>query len=750
MVSKKIQIDAKARTEGAVKGIEKLSNEMKELRAGTDKANDSFSQAQKMATKLGPALGGIGAVATGAAAGIVAIGGGLAALANHAATSAVEIRKWSDRIGESNKNVQFLKFVAGQAGAEFDETAEAVKTMRENLGEMQRLGTGPAVDALMSLGLSMKDIIDLPMDKQLGVVGDALNSLQNDSKRLSVAIELMGEDGARLLPLFRKGSQGVAELRQEFESAGIAISDSGIEKSAEMAQEMAKLRQQLSNVAVEVGSALLPHVKKLGDGISRWVERNDGFIKQDLPNKIGEIADAMGVLAEAAFKTLEVVSKLVLAFTQIPRAEKSVGEVTGEMLAAAHGLAQTNIVFTKSREEMEAWAASVQKTGKKLEAISADAFVGPTINENDLKIRQDALKARERSSSVAAKQAIQRRQEIADLESQVALNEQLRAIEEQEAMLRDTDFSGRLEMINLEEQARLKHLETKIAELDVDRQRLEIQQLEEEMAVVSHEAKMERRALELEQEQHFYDRTQDFIKADIDAKKKQAKEEEKAAKEAEDEAERRQEIFEGRMQMVGDSVAGVYSGVAGAALQAGLAQEGSIKAVVAAYAKGQAIQMTILAATEAIRAIAAAARYDFFAASQHGIAAGLAAAKAVSLAAIAGVAGGFGGGGGGGGGRGTSASFQRNFSQLGSGGAGASAGGGGGGGGGNNLPSGPISTADETGSNSVNGQARRPRENGRTLLINVTNNNVVGSTGEEQVRELRKAIQKSERETGFV
>lgn len=96
-----------------------------------------------------------------------------------------------------------------------------------------------------------------------------------------------------------------------------------------------------------------------------------------------------------------------------------------------------------------------------------------------------------------------------------------------------------------------------------------------------------------------------------------------------------------RMEAIGDSVVDVHAGVAAAAIAGAFAADQSVKASVASFAKAKGIEMTILAATEAIKAVASAASFNFVGAQAHATAAAMAAGEAGVLLALAGATGGF-------------------------------------------------------------------------------------------------------------
>src|SRR5690606_14894899 len=120
------------------------------------------------------------------------------------AESGFELDKWSKKLGITTQELQRLEFAGASVGAEADNVREAYKTLTENLGEMARVGSGPAVDSLATLGLTLRDFEGKTATEQLEMFAEAMQRLPDEAQRISVALEVMGEDGGALLPLFQR------------------------------------------------------------------------------------------------------------------------------------------------------------------------------------------------------------------------------------------------------------------------------------------------------------------------------------------------------------------------------------------------------------------------------------------------------------------------------------------------------------------------------------------------------------------
>ena len=87
------------------------------------------------------------------------------------------------------------------AGVEGPQVDKALARMRIALGDVVRLGTGPAAESLDALGISIDDILRLPTLEQFDLLRDALSNVRNQTMLASHANNLFGRAGKELIPL---------------------------------------------------------------------------------------------------------------------------------------------------------------------------------------------------------------------------------------------------------------------------------------------------------------------------------------------------------------------------------------------------------------------------------------------------------------------------------------------------------------------------------------------------------------------
>lgn len=285
-------------------GYEVDTSGLKKFDDDTKKAKGSALNLRKGLTLL---AGGIAGVAAAAAAAATALGGMIVKVAEHGA----ETKRAADKIGANVREFQRLQFAARKVGVEFEETYEAAKTLRENLGELDAQAGGPAVDALKSLGLELEDVIDLPLEQQFGVIGDALNGLENDAQRTAIAIQLMGDDGSKLQNLLAQGSAGIEEMGDRAEELGAVLGEDQLAASVRFEEAMTEIKAAAFGVGATLVEGVTPHVTDLIERFTEWIAENEELISQDIPDLLGAIAEYVAFVAENWSTVVEVVSAFV-------------------------------------------------------------------------------------------------------------------------------------------------------------------------------------------------------------------------------------------------------------------------------------------------------------------------------------------------------------------------------------------------------------------------------------------------------
>ena len=150
------------------------------------------------------------------------------------------LQKVSAQTGIAVGKLSALKYAAEQTGANFDTAVDAMKTFQEQLGAAQ-LGDQGAIDKLGAVGIESIDYQGLGGFERFQKLAEHIASIPDEAEQARTAIELFGDAGYQLLPMFQLGQKGIQDLCEEAERLGIVMSEEDA-KQAEKPPEWLRLR----------------------------------------------------------------------------------------------------------------------------------------------------------------------------------------------------------------------------------------------------------------------------------------------------------------------------------------------------------------------------------------------------------------------------------------------------------------------------------------------------------------------------
>ena len=264
-----------------------------------------------MAANAGPAgsiIAGMGPAGLLAAAGIgaaVASGAGLLAMANNAAKTGDEFQKMSLRTGVSTESLSTLKFAAERSGAEFTVLENGIKRMTRSALEAS-LGSKTMADGYKRIGVEVLDSNGLLKDSEtlMFEVADGLRGLESDSEKAALAQQLLGRSGADLLPLFKEGSKGIADLQQQAKDLGLEWSTASADDAAAYEDAMTNLSGAFKGMTNFIGSSVLPV-------FTEWINSVAGgivFVRTFTSTMTGSWDQVKSGVSEVLDSTLTLVS----------------------------------------------------------------------------------------------------------------------------------------------------------------------------------------------------------------------------------------------------------------------------------------------------------------------------------------------------------------------------------------------------------------------------------------------------------
>ena len=222
---------------------------------GLAKVTGSIDNAEKKTSKLGKAAG-----LAGAAVGGIAVAG--AAIAVNLVGDTVEAAKEIDNLAKVSQlgveELQAMAAIAAKSGGNIEDVADASREMQLRLTEATRLGSGPAIDALGLLGVSLDDIAKLKPDEQFALIRDRLSEVEDPALRAFAAEELLGGSSERLAEFIDISADAFDKQTEAVKQSGRVMSEDMVEGNVAAGEALDGALGSVKGVISSLVSGLAP------------------------------------------------------------------------------------------------------------------------------------------------------------------------------------------------------------------------------------------------------------------------------------------------------------------------------------------------------------------------------------------------------------------------------------------------------------------------------------------------------------
>jgi len=231
--------------------------------AGVDAAEKRLQQFAANAVAIGKRLALLG----------VGLGGGLLGIGKSSASAGEALLKISRATGASSENLTELGHAAKSVNVN-------VSDLESGLMELSKNGFNPA---------------------KFDQYADQIAGLGTHQERLTQAQQLFGASGAKLLPLLKLGSAGLAKMRAEAQSLGLVLSTKDVTASAKLSAEFSMLSGAVGMLTTKFGATLSPTLSKVIRYVTELIGKAIAFVEanKSLGPQITIIVTALTVAGAA-------------------------------------------------------------------------------------------------------------------------------------------------------------------------------------------------------------------------------------------------------------------------------------------------------------------------------------------------------------------------------------------------------------------------------------------------------------------
>lgn len=298
---------------------QQLQEKLKELN------NLKFDKLANNVKSVGDKIQGVGKALTPvsvAAAGAIT---GIAALGVKTASTGAELDDLSQRLGISAEKVQELKYVAAQAGVDWEVYNKGIIKARAALLDLSSGISNNATKAVQSLGISLESFSS--QEEMIDGVMTALAGVKDKTLQAAYANEIFGDKIANeMLPYLNAGAEEIQKFKSEFEGMSY-LTNEQVKSLATLDDTIYLLKQSLSNVVLQIGASLSPLIQSLTEYVNANVipmlqRLADWFNnltvgQQELVIKILLVTAALAPLATGIGKIVSLVGSIIKILPQL-------------------------------------------------------------------------------------------------------------------------------------------------------------------------------------------------------------------------------------------------------------------------------------------------------------------------------------------------------------------------------------------------------------------------------------------------
>lgn len=283
-----------AMTEAELKELENGGKQAGEAAEESGKKWEGFGETAAAAAKV--AATAIAAVTTAA----IAAGKALVDCAVDGAEFADEFLTLSTTTGVSTDTLQKWSYAAELIDVDLNTMTSALTKTTKAIGSAAE-GSEGTIENFEKLGVSflnadgsMRDSEEVFFD-----IIDSLGNVANETERDSLAMELLGKSAQDLNPLIEAGSDRLAELGEEAESAGYVLDGDTLEAFGSFDDQLQRLSLGTTAAKNALGTILMPILSQLaGDGTDLLAQFTNAVL--DTNGDVSQIGDIIGEMIPQA------------------------------------------------------------------------------------------------------------------------------------------------------------------------------------------------------------------------------------------------------------------------------------------------------------------------------------------------------------------------------------------------------------------------------------------------------------------
>ena len=178
------------------------------------------------------------------------------------------------RLNTTVASLQALQRAAQLAGVE--DATGMLTIFNRQLSETATTAEGPAAEALKRLNLTAAQLLSLPIDERVSMLGTRMMELIPSGQQAAVAVAFFGRNAQQMLEVLRNNS-AITDAKKELRDLGVLLDDIDAQKIDEAGDSMTTFGLAVQGAGNQLSLALAPVIYKISQDFANAARETGGF-----------------------------------------------------------------------------------------------------------------------------------------------------------------------------------------------------------------------------------------------------------------------------------------------------------------------------------------------------------------------------------------------------------------------------------------------------------------------------------------
>jgi hypothetical protein len=254
-INVKISADTQELERGMASAEDSVNSFAKSTETGTRSANRGIASTERAAKSLAK-------VKVALAASAAAVSAALVKLAIDGLAAGDEQAKLARAMGLTNEQLAIMERAADLSGISIGQLETSTRQLNRALVDAED-GSGRAAEAFKALNINAADLRGLDIDEQMIALGEAFEGITDSAQRASLAQDLFGRSGGRMLNLIDGAAETIGRARDEVDAFGLALTDQQARAIEAANDNISTLRSAFEGFGLQLAATVAPAIRDI-------------------------------------------------------------------------------------------------------------------------------------------------------------------------------------------------------------------------------------------------------------------------------------------------------------------------------------------------------------------------------------------------------------------------------------------------------------------------------------------------------